>query len=908
MPRAKDPNRHFAGAPLHYIAPVNESRLITFDDDALVPGAGGGTRPDAHARGADGAAAGGSSEMRLQCVLALGTEWYWELDEALRFTHLAGASLERAGIDAGEILGRNLWPESADGTDDEGGNSLRALIEARRPFADVLLQRRNAAGEMRFVHASGQPVFDAAQRFLGYRGIARDVTAATHAQLLLRLEHQVASCLAAAEDAPTALRTVIRAICEAQQWQCGRYFRVDADSGVLRFDEFWCVPDPSVERFIHGSRDVVFAPGVGLTGCVWQSGEPLWVADISMDGRVHSRDLHRSAKTRGAFAFPVTVEGRIVGVLSFNSRAVREPDQRLLQAVQVIGGQIGQFLRRKQAEDELRIAAIAFESQSAMIVTDHLGVIVKVNRAFTQICGYPPQEAIGRTPALLGSGRHEPAFFAQMWQTLRGTGYWQGEIWNRHRDGALFAAWLTISSVSSADGAVTQFVGTFSDITQKKAADAEIHRLAYFDSLTLLPNRRMLQDRIGQAIDACRRAGRHAALLFLDLDHFKNLNDTRGHESGDLLLVEAARRIVANVRSADTVARIGGDEFVVMLEGLGAGREEAASHAEQSAQKILAVLAQPYDLGGHVFHCTVSIGIALFSGNAETVETPLKNADLAMYKAKGAGRNTLRFFDPGMQTALDERSALEADLRRAIDLDQLHLYYQAQVTADGRAVGAEALLRWIHPVRGLVAPGDFIPLAEETGLILPIGRWVLRQACAQIRAWSAAPATRRLRLAINVSARQFRQPDFVADVERALAAAGADPARLKIELTESMILDDLDDTLTKMVALQARGIGFSLDDFGTGYSSLAYLTRLPLEQLKIDMSFVRNLPGARSDAIVAQTIITMGRSLGLTVIAEGVETEEQLAFLEAHGCSAYQGFLFSRPLPLEEFERRMFPV
>jgi predicted signal transduction protein with EAL and GGDEF domain len=353
------------------------------------------------------------------------------------------------------------------------------------------------------------------------------------------------------------------------------------------------------------------------------------------------------------------------------------------------------------------------------------------------------------------------------------------------------------------------------------------------------------------------------------------------------------------------VTRLGGDEFVVILEDLSGDVQEAAVQTGAVGEKVRAALAKPYSLDGREFHCAASLGVVLFRDDEESVETLLKHADLAMYKAKSAGRNTLRFFDPTMQTALDERSALEADLRLAVDGGQLHLQYQPQVDSERRLIGAEALVRWAHPERGLVPPDDFIPLAEETGLILPIGHWVLATACAQIRAWSANAATGGLRLAVNVSARQFRQPDFVAQVRQVLAQAGADPGRLKIELTESMVLDDIGDTFEKMHALKSLGIGFSLDDFGTGNSSLAYLTRLPLDQLKIDRSFVRNLPGNRNDAIIAQTIITMARSLGLDVIAEGVETEVQRGFLDRHNCTAYQGYLFSRPLPLDEFNRQV---
>jgi diguanylate cyclase (GGDEF)-like protein/PAS domain S-box-containing protein len=555
---------------------------------------------------------------------------------------------------------------------------------------------------------------------------------------------------------------------------------------------------------------------------------------------------------------------------------------------------------RKRAEEDSHIAAIAFESQAGMMVTDPHGVIVRVNRAFTRLTGYSAEEAAGRTPSLLSSGRHTPEFYAEMWATINARGHWQGRIWNRRKDGHVFAEWLSITAVNSPDGDVTHYVSTFSDITESAEAEAQIHRLAHYDVLTGLPNRLLLQDRMGQALASASRSGLHGAILFLDLDNFKTVNDTRGHDTGDRLLVEVTRRLRLAVRESDTVARLGGDEFVVILEELGDTTGEAAALATQIGQKLCASISQPCHVDGHELHCTASIGIGLFTAR-DTVEELLKHADLAMYHAKSAGRNTLRFFDPAMQARLDERSALEAELRKAIQHGQLQLYYQAQIDASNRVLGAETLLRWLHPQRGPIAPGDFIPLAEESGLILPIGRWVLETACAQLAAWSVDERARELVLAVNVSARQFHQPDFVEQVTEALRLSGADPRRLKLELTESMVLDNVEDTIEKMQRLKALGISFSMDDFGTGYSSLSYLTRLPLDQIKIDRSFVLNLPSDTNDGIIARTIITMGRSLALEVIAEGVETTGQREFLERHGCHAYQGYLYGKPLPVADF-------
>jgi diguanylate cyclase (GGDEF)-like protein/PAS domain S-box-containing protein len=558
---------------------------------------------------------------------------------------------------------------------------------------------------------------------------------------------------------------------------------------------------------------------------------------------------------------------------------------------------------RKHAEEELRIAATAFESQQGMIVTDPDGVILRVNQAFTRLTGYSAAEAIGRTPAMLQSGRQDEDFYRRMWETLKQKRYWQGEMWNKRKDGKIYAEWLTISAVAAPDGNVSHYVGTFSEITENKEAEAEIHRLAYYDALTGLPNRRLLLDRLEQAMAFTRRHMRYGAILFLDLDNFKTLNDTRGHDVGDLLLTEIAQRLQAAVREGDSIARFGGDEFVVLLENLSEKVEEAVMQVGLVGEKVQEVIAAPYMLKDMEFNCTASIGACLFCSHDESVDDLLRHADLAMYQAKKNGGNNLRFFDPAMQATLDERTAIEKDLRRALVKQQFRLYYQIQVTSTRRVIGAETLLRWEHPERGLISPLQFIPLAEETGLIVPIGLWVLHTACAQIKDWSGHPATRDLQLAVNVSPRQFHQTDFVEQVQQALAESGIVPARLKLELTESMVLDNVGETITKMQAIKALGVGFSMDDFGTGYSSLSYLKRLPLDQLKIDRSFVKDITTDPNDAAIIQTIIGMAHNLSLNVIAEGVETETQLELLNQYGCRAYQGYLFSRPVPVREFEK-----
>jgi len=410
-----------------------------------------------------------------------------------------------------------------------------------------------------------------------------------------------------------------------------------------------------------------------------------------------------------------------------------------------------------------------------------------------------------------------------------------------------------------------------------------------------------MQDRLRQTITASSRSGNYGALLFIDLDNFKTLNDTLGHDMGDLLLKQVAQRLTASVRAGDTTARLGGDEFVVTLANLSRGEVDAAAQTKAVGEKIIAALNQTYQLKDVPYHITPSIGATLFRGHQTEIEVLLKQADLAMYKSKDAGRNTLRFFDPVMETDVMKRVVLERDLREAVQMKQFLLYYQAQM-AGGQLIGSEALVRWQHPTRGMVPPTDFIPLAEETGLILPLGQWVLETACSQLAVWGSRPEMAHLTVAVNVSAHQFRQPDFVERVLEVLKNTGANPQRLKLELTESLFVSNVEELIEKMFALKATGVAFSLDDFGTGYSSLSYLKRLPLDQLKIDQSFVRDILVDPNDAAIARTIIALAQTLGLGVIAEGVETETQRDFLAKSGCHAYQGYLFSRPLPIEAFE------
>jgi len=650
--------------------------------------------------------------------------------------------------------------------------------------------------------------------------------------------------------------------------------------------------------------------GRGPTGTSIRENRPVWCQDFQHDpstllwrdraarvgwGSSASLPLQRGSVTIGAFM-----------LYAAESNAFDEAARSLLLEMATdISYALTQFTllaENREADDAIRIAAVTFNTQEGIMITRPDGEILRVNQAFQEITGYTAEEVIGKNPRIFQSGRHDPAFYQAMWSSISNSGKWMGEIWDKRKNGEIYPKSVTITAVRDIHQQVTHYVAIFRDISTLKQSEQEIHQLAFYDPLTQLPNRRLLLDRLQQTMSSSLRSGRHGALLFLDLDHFKIINDTQGHGMGDLLLIEVAHRLHTCVREDDTVARLGGDEFVVVLENLSIDAIEAAAQTELVGEKIRLELDKPYVLNEFECLSTVSIGISLFHGHQESSADLLQHADVALYQAKMAGRNSIRFFDPYMQTSLDMRAGMEADLRHALEKQQFRLYYQIQTNNLRHPLGAEVLLRWEHSERGLISPLDFIPLAEETGLILPIGLWVLKTACAQLKQWQDNALTRDLTLAVNVSAKQFRHIDFVSQVQRALLDSGAKPSRLKLELTESTVLENVEDTISKMREIKALGVSFSMDDFGTGYSSLQYLKRLPLNQIKIDQSFVRDIATDTNDAAIVQTIIAMTEALGLDVIAEGVETEAQLEFLELRGCHAFQGYLFGKPVPLDEFE------
>jgi diguanylate cyclase (GGDEF)-like protein/PAS domain S-box-containing protein len=557
---------------------------------------------------------------------------------------------------------------------------------------------------------------------------------------------------------------------------------------------------------------------------------------------------------------------------------------------------------RKRNEDALRVAAVAFETHEAILITDRRANIVRVNQAFTDITGYRPEEVLGQNPRILSAGRQDKAFYIDMWQQLLHTGSWAGEIWDKRKNGQIYPKWLTITAVRDERQEVTHYVSIFSDITVRKQAEEEIHKLAFYDALTKLPNRRLFLDRFRSALAASVRRDDYGAVLFIDLDRFKALNDTLGHDYGDLLLIEVGVRIKSCVREMDTVARFGGDEFVVLIEALSDDKDDATFKVSLVAEKIREALARTYGLKGHEHHSSPSIGISLYHGHDESLDVLIEHADMAMYQAKESGRNAVRFFDPIMQNNVAAHDALDNDLHYAIELQQLHLHYQIQVDNDNHPLGAEAFLRWIHPERGMIMPGQFIQIAEESDLIIDIGHWVLQTACHQLALWGKNEKTHDLTLTVNISAKQFAKPDFVGEVADILKEQQAEPTHLKLELSERLVMADMNGAMDKIHALRSLGVRLSMDNFGTMYSSLSFLKQLSSDQLKIHQEFVQGIMLEGNDAQLVQAVIDLAKSLDLDVFAEGVETEDQRAFLKSHDCNSYQGYLFGKPVSIDEFE------
>lgn len=760
---------------------------------------------------------------------------------------------QQTGIDAAQAIGRTATELGIWGTPDMGPGLLQRLQNESLHNLEMTFRRQN--GESFTGLISAQPIdLDGIPALIV---VVRDITLVKETQQQLKIsEEKFARAFHASPDGLLITRLVD-----------GRL--IEANEGFTR-----------ITGYVAGEA----ADRSTLELGIWANPED----------RQHMVHAIRDQGSLRSFTAPIRTKGGSIRLCELTAQPIPINGEACVLTI------ARDITERQQMQEKLLQAATVFESTAeGVMITDTEQRITAVNRAFTEITGYSEAEALGQSPRLLASGQHDSAFYAAMWHQLAADGHWQGEIWNRRKNGEPYPEWLTISAVRNRGEQITHFVGVFADISTLKHAQARLDYQAHHDPLTGLPNRILFESRLQAALLDATTDAQRGAVLFIDLDRFKHINDSLGHPVGDLLLKSIATRLKDQLRDIDTVARLGGDEFIILLPGL-----HTAADAEHIASKVLACFSAPFEADEHEFFTSASIGISLYPEHGSDVATVVKNADAAMYRAKSKGRNRIEFYTRDLTFQANERMALENELRRALERGELSLYYQPKLCLQNRRlIGAEALIRWHHPLFGEISPERFIPLAEENGLILPLGDWVLAEACRQMREWQDRHAPFGP-LSVNLAGAQLRQPQLVERIDRLLQDTGVVPCHLQLEITEGFIMSQAEEALAVLHALKALGVQLAIDDFGTGYSSLSYLKRLPLDIIKIDKSFVRGLPDDLEDAAIARAIIALGRSMQLTVIAEGVETHAQEAFLTAEGCEQIQGYVVSRPLPADVFARQ----
>jgi diguanylate cyclase (GGDEF)-like protein/PAS domain S-box-containing protein len=830
-----------------------------------------------------------SADERLQSVIELAADFYWEQDEHGRFT------LYRPSGDADPALEGLVGKTSSElftpVEDAVGWARLDAALAQRSPFRDVLHCLDINTNGARYLSFSGQPVFER-NKFKGYRGIARDVSEQIRGERLARLEHSIAHTIAEANDMVTGLSAVIRAMCEAQTWTAGNFWSVDAQRDTLWHEVGW--------NAVGEDRRSVLTPGDRLPH--WLSHGPVWIGDVVRDRRTSRLERAETNGWNTGLVIPVKAGGVTIGVLDFYAPRVAAPEPQFLKSLRSTSAAIGHFYQRAVALDKLRESEERFSStmKLAAIGIAHVeedGRFRYVNPQLCDMLGYTEQELVSMTVKEV-SHPGDANVTDDMRDQLRSGAIQSFKVEKRYlrKDGSPIWVGLTIACKRNRSGGCEYDISIVEDISSRKGAEERIQYLATHDGLTGLPNRVMFQQLLGLSIETARRYGRKLAVLFIDLDRFKVINDTLGHEAGDVLLREMGARLRECLRASDVVARLGGDEFVVLLQEINEPAQAAAV-----ARNILNVVMKPVVILGQECRVTASVGICLHPDDGQDDQSIMKNADMAMYLAKEEGKNNFQFFTSRMKPHSIERLALETNLRRALELNEFSLHYQAKVNfKSGAITGVEALLRWHNPELGAVSPARFIPLAEETGLIVPIGKWVLKTACEQSVAW-CKQGLPPIRMSVNLSMRQLNDEGLVREIEAVLHETGMSPELLELEVTESSIMHNAERAVRVLTAIKDLGVMLAIDDFGTGYSSLAHLKRFPIDTLKVDRSFIRELPNDAEDKAIAEAIIAMGKTLSLTVVAEGVETPEQQAFLSDRLCDEMQGYYFSTPVAAQDF-------
>jgi diguanylate cyclase (GGDEF)-like protein/PAS domain S-box-containing protein len=833
--------------------------------------------------------AASSADERLQAVLGLTANFYWEQDDQHRFTLYRPSGETDAELEA--LVGKTSW-EFASEPPEGGWDALRAALAAREPFLDVVHSLQSSANGARHFRFSGQPVFDRRAHFKGYRGIGRDVTAEMRAAVLARLEHVVAKILAETDFLNDGLRAVLQTMCESQGWTAANFWSVDEQRDVLHH-----VVGVGGE---NGKPRSLLLPGDRLPA--WLAGGPVWIGDVTRDATTNRLERVGGERWNTGVMVPLKVGAATIGVVDLYASRVASPEPEFLRVLRVLSAEIGHFYQRAVALEKLRESEERFAStmELAAIGIAHVeqgGRFRYVNPQLCDMLGYTEAELTSMTVKEVSHPGDVNATDGLRDQLRAGTiKSFKMEKRYLRKDGSPIWVGLTIACKRDRSGQCLYDISIVEDISARKGAEERIQYLATHDGLTGLPNRAMFGQLLGLAIETARRYDRKLAVLFIDLDRFKVINDTLGHEAGDVLLREMGARLRECLRASDVVARLGGDEFVVLLQEI-----NSAEQATVVARNILSVVMKPVDILGQECRVTASIGICVHPAAGQEDHAIMKHADMAMYLAKEEGKNTFAFFSDRMKPQSIERLTLETSLRRALELEEFTLHYQAKVDfKTGEITGVEALLRWHTPELGAISPARFIPLAEETGLIVPIGKWVLRTACRQSVEWRKQGLPP-VRMSVNLSMRQLNDEALVREITSVLAETGMEPSMLELEVTESTIMHNAARAVDVLTAVKDLGVRLAIDDFGTGYSSLAHLKRFPIDTLKVDRSFIRELPNDAEDKAIAEAIIAMGKTLSLTVVAEGVETPQQQAFLSEKLCDEMQGYYFSTPVAAQDF-------
>jgi len=839
------------------------------------------------------------TNLRLSYLLAAGPTILYNLQFSGETPHPSWVSenIERLlGYTQEEALAADWWRTHIHPDDREAALARQS----------VLLSEGQLTHDYRFLHRSGRIlwILDELRLVRNADGEPAEIVGAwldisEHKRLeLIRQAHQSAlNLIVASQPLAVILNDIARRLEVINPGMLVSILLLDKYAGRLKHGAAPSLTD----EYNAAVNQLMIGDGIGSCGTAAWRGEAVIVSDIDRHPFWQPfLELTRKANLHACWSLPFKDEaGSVLGTFAIYHRTPREPTHADLTLINEFASITAVAVQKVYAAETLKQAAAVFESsREGVVITDLEPRILAINRAYIEITGYSEAQVLGKNPKIIKSGHHGKSFYQAMWASLKSVGHWSGEIWNRRRNGEIYPQWLTISTVCNDRNEPCNYVGVFADITQMKQSEARLAHLAHYDPLTGLPNRLLVQSRLHHAIERAQRHNLRIATLYVDLDRFKNINDSLGHPIGDELLIMLATRLKKRLREEDSLARLGGDEFLLVLEDI-----KEPSESATVAQTLIDLLATPFELpSGHEIFINASIGISLFPDDASNVTELIQHADMAMYLAKKEGRSTYRYHTEALSIAANERLVMETRLRHALTAGEFVLHYQPLIDAQsGRVVGVEALVRWQPPGEAIVPPGKFIPIAEETGLIVPLGEWVLRAACAQGRTWIDAGFAP-LVMAVNLSVRQFQSENLADVIQQVLEETKLPAACLELELTESMFLEHAERSIDTLKTLKAPGIQLAIDDFGTGYSSLTYLKRFPIDKLKIDQSFVRGLAHDPNDREIAATIIAMARGLKLSVLAEGVESEQQLAFLRQHGCDYYQGFLFHRPAPAKELE------